>query len=392
MNPPLPRKRRSRKTRQLQTLGVLAVLGLSAWGAMALLPWWLCQKAERLLTEDPKQAESLLIESIERADGDYPKAQILLARVLGAKGQWIEAAGSYALIKDPARCPVEHLLAFAEESQQAGQGYLADLCLKVISEQPDVLETPQRERVVHLRMARSEWQAAREQAEKLIATDADHPLPILVNARFHKYQGEFPDAVREFERYLAHPGEKPDEVSAREELAGVLIDLGEHQRAREELEHLQSAGPLSVSAQITDISLLRLEGRPEEALEHVESLLKQHPDHAAALLLRGTLRLDLGETQAAISDLKRALELNPYRTEAHFKLGTALVKIGQPEEAEYHFQKSQALTRASVRILELEPKLAAHPDQPDLLNELSELYREVGREADATRLERYLRR
>lgn len=124
----------------------------------------------------------------------------------------------------------------------------------------------------------------------------------------------------------------------------------------------------------------------------MESLLKQHPDHAAALLLRGTLRLDLGETQAAISDLKRALELNPYRTEAHFKLGTALVKIGQPEEAEYHFQKSQALTRASVRILELEPKLAAHPDQPDLLNELSELYREVGREADATRLERYLRR
>jgi tetratricopeptide (TPR) repeat protein len=62
-------------------------------------------------------------------------------------------------------------------------------------------------------------------------------------------------------------------------------------------------------------------------------ILRYAPEFAAAHYLRGRARLDLGETETALADFRRAVELNSGLTTAHRWAADALERLGRREEA-----------------------------------------------------------
>jgi predicted Zn-dependent protease len=70
----------------------------------------------------------------------------------------------------------------------------------------------------------------------------------------------------------------------------------------------------------------------------LEQWLAQSPDDTIALLLRGRLQDQRGQTSEAILSFRRVLELDPGHDEARFRLTTLLLQIRQGEEALAHLQ------------------------------------------------------
>jgi len=122
-------------------------------------------------------------------------------------------------------------------------------------------------------------------------------------------------------------------------------------------------------------------GRGADAIRTLQRVLAEDPHHALAHESLGVARLLTHEREAAVEHLRRAVELNPRRPEAHYNLGVALVdeetetalnSLGEaielrPNYAEAWFYSGRALSslgrlgeaeRHYRRLLELEPSHA----------------------------------
>jgi len=111
-------------------------------------------------------------------------------------------------------------------------------------------------------------------AEQALAEGFEHPLLLNVLAAHLELEGKFEPAVRLLERAVALA---PEDVPARNALA---------------------------------LCLQRVD-RPQEALEHVEELLKRHPDLGFAHANKGNALIALGSLGLAQASHLRALELDP---------------------------------------------------------------------------------
>ncbi len=84
-------------------------------------------------------------------------------------------------------------------------------------------------------------------------------------------------------------------------------------------------------------------GRVEEAIPHLEKVLRLKPDYAPAENNLGDDLVQVGRAQEAIPHLERALKLHPKYAFAHRNLGLALATLGKTEEALPHFQEAVRL-------------------------------------------------
>jgi protein O-mannosyl-transferase len=110
-------------------------------------------------------------------------------------------------------------------------------------------------------------------------------------------------------------------------------------------------------------SLLRDDGRFEEAVAHFEAALRAKPDlHKTHNNLASCLRY-LNRSQEALDHYRRALALAPDYPEAHNNLGSLLRELGDPMEAIRHL----------MRAVQLDPEYV------DARNNLGIALRETGR-------------
>ena len=125
------------------------------------------------------------------------------------------------------------------------------------------------------------------------------------------------------------------------------------------------AGPASVKAQ----TAARADSDPVTALASAERLLRTgHPDAAWAANLIGNIRLDQGDTTAAIAAYRTALSLNPDFTIAAANLGGALVQANDFAAAEQVF--AELATKGQDKYLALgRAKLAMARNELDKANE-----------------------
>jgi tetratricopeptide (TPR) repeat protein len=152
----------------------------------------------------------------------------------------------------------------------------------------------------------------------------------------------------------------------------------------------------SGSAQVVLIQEALIEGytrtyRLGPALAGVEEWLKQRPDDTQALYLQGCIYQQVQRPQMALSSYRRAVELDPQRDDARWRLSQCLLQLGLYEEAnpqlEYlhrHYPQNTEMTvelagarfkqgqLAEARQL-LEAVLAEHPDNEAALRERGRL-------------------
>lgn len=339
----------------LRRLVRLTALGL-ALAAIGVL-WWvrarpaeLYRDAERLWQADPVKADALLERSVELSAGDFPAAQLLRSRVLGSLGRWPEALGCFSLIERPAACDQQGLLDLAVQAEAAGQHMLATLALEAAnrpgSKQTDVLKA-----LLMLERNGAALEKLLAHCHELQTVAPGEPLGWQIEIAAHQSRKELRPAIDACRRALDAPLDDQTIREVRDDLAGMLMEVGELPSARDELDRLLTEDADEPALLLKHADLLRMEGKPDKALNIVEKVLRQAPS-VAARMLRGVLYLDAGRYREAADDLDQVVADDPLNKEAHYKLSQACFKLGEAERAKRHLRESQRLTRQAIDALD----------------------------------------
>jgi tetratricopeptide (TPR) repeat protein len=87
--------------------------------------------------------------------------------------------------------------------------------------------------------------------------------------------------------------------------------------------------------------------RPQEALDLLDPYLKRHPDDAAALLARSTVRFMLGDVAAGRRDLDRSLKLEPTQRQGWLNQAALAVSEERYDDALAAFRRAETLDPAA---------------------------------------------
>ena len=120
----------------------------------------------------------------------------------------------------------------------------------------------------------------------------------------------------------------------------------------------------AVEALFRKASDLHRTGRLGEASALYEKILRQSPDHAQALNMRGVLAAQQGDLAGAVEAFTRVVEIEPGGLGGHENLGKALLGFGAPGRAEAAYRKALAVEPESypslfglARALQLQHRL-----------------------------------
>lgn len=209
------------------------------------------------------------------------------------------------------------------------------------------------------------------------------------------------------EHLLVCQQQQPKEESVLLEWALLRAQVGELAAVEEYLRDQLSRG----SAQTPLIQEALIEGyirtyRIGPALAGVEEWLKRQPDDTQALYLQGCIWQQVQRPQKALPSYRRAVELDPERDDARWRLCQCLLRQGLYAEANSHLEHLHRLypqnaemtvALASARFKQgwmaearqlLDAVLAEQPDNAAALRERGRLDLAYGKVADA---EKWLR-
>jgi Flp pilus assembly protein TadD len=149
---------------------------------------------------------------------------------------------------------------------------------------------------------------------------------------------EYAWARRSFEEALLLD---PDHEDALAGLGETLLKFGQTSGALKSFHRILELGYQD------DIELMMQVGRAlfrdglmEAAKEYFDTAVQQVPDNAEAVAMAGYTEHRLGRDDAAISTLRRALQLDPQYVEARIYLGNVLYDRGEYEAALYHLDRT----------------------------------------------------
>jgi protein O-GlcNAc transferase len=186
-------------------------------------------------------------------------------------------------------------------------------------------------------------------------SDANHNLGIIL-----KQGGQTEAAIVLFKTALeANPNQGQFWIS----YIDALIHLGRLDAARSILEQGQSMGlkgevvdqlashiqlpqynhsPLS-QAQIDSVVALYSQGQLQEALDEIDTLIKDYSSESLLYNISGACYQALKQLDAAVKHYEQALAIKPDYAEAHSNLGVTLNEIGQLDAAVQHFEQALAI-------------------------------------------------
>ena len=156
--------------------------------------------------------------------------------------------------------------------------------------------------VGYARLARDEYAWARRAFEEALLLDAEHEDALAGLGETLLKFGQTPQALKAFRR---------------------ILDLG----YGDDVELMLQVGRTCFR-----------EGLAGEAKEFFEVALRQAPDHAEAVAMVGYAEHRLGQDEAAVETLKRALQLDSALAEARIYLGNLLYDREEFEAALFHLE------------------------------------------------------
>ncbi|NCA02427.1 MAG: hypothetical protein EBS87_09680 [Sphingomonadaceae bacterium] len=92
--------------------------------------------------------------------------------------------------------------------------------------------------------------------------------------------------------------------------AEEALRVGDIDRARAQVQHLLRLAPNKVDTQMLAVRMALIDGQPDRAEKRLDWVLTARPDHASALLAKGSLRQEKGDLVGAETYLKKAAKLN----------------------------------------------------------------------------------
>ncbi|HEY1601097.1 MAG TPA: tetratricopeptide repeat protein [Pirellulales bacterium] len=141
----------------------------------------------------------------------------------------------------------------------------------------------------------------------------------------------------------------PDSPLVLMNLGLELVNAGRPQEAIEQYEHLLRLEPDKRAPHLNNMGCILLRaGRIPEAMTRFEEALQEQPDFVEAHNNLGMALVDAGRPQDAIPHFQATLRLKPEYAAGHINLGTALAAVGRREEAIEQFQQTLAREPDSI--------------------------------------------
>lgn len=289
--------------------------------------------ADRLLISDPALAEEQARE-ILRVVGDYPPAQIVMAKARAASGRTDEAL---ALLADLARNhprwptpPFEAALLLA----RMGRGDEAIRSLKA------TLAIDPRQPAAwlalsdHLSATGDLAEAEAAFSQHLLQATAD---PELMAAGAALAENRIPDAEQ---RLRARLQRQPTDVIAIRMLAEVAARIGRLPDAERLLQRCLELAPNFHAARQNLAMVLHRANKPREALAQVEAMLRADPRNPNARNLKAVVLCRVGDYGPAIELYDDILREYPSQGRIWLSLGHALKTAGQRDRAVAAYRRS----------------------------------------------------
>jgi Tfp pilus assembly protein PilF len=125
----------------------------------------------------------------------------------------------------------------------------------------------------------------------------------------------------------------PAFVPARFNLANTLLLTNQRTRAREETEAILRNHPDHADALLLLAILCHREGQTQAALDQLRRACRAAPDHPVVYSASAGFLMEQGQEEEAITAFRQALRVNPASATDHANLGLLLVRMGSLEEA-----------------------------------------------------------
>jgi predicted Zn-dependent protease len=202
--------------------------------------------------------------------------------------------------------------------------------------------------------------------------------------RVYERVGQLADARHDYRRALELD---PKDAEARLRLGEVLLEANDPPRASKHFELLHKRRRDDPDVLLGLARCRFLTGRPDDARELLDKLLKKHPHRADALAERGKLALQEARFKDAEAYLRKAVDQDPASPEALFFLALCLRQGGKNEEAKRYLDRYQRLHKDLKRLERIVREgLPDKPKDPALRLEAGTICLRLGRTKEGLRL------
>ena len=152
------------------------------------------------------------------------------------------------------------------------------------------------------------------------------------------------DDVAALHNYQEALRANPETVGAHYGLGGVYVRLGKYDEAAHEYREGLKLNP-NDSLGLWKLGVLILRTDSQEARGYLERAVALNPNLPQAVLAYGRVLLMAGETEKAIPQFQRVVELAPEEDSVHYLLATAYRKLGREKEASEEIARFEDLAK-----------------------------------------------
>jgi tetratricopeptide (TPR) repeat protein len=215
------------------------------------------------------------------------------------------------------------------------------------------------------------------------APDAERKQYILL--RLLAGDGERYDTSEAIEWHRRFVARSDDDCNSRRALGLNLARAGRTDDARGHLEYCAKRNPEISRFQESWLWFLFLVEDVDEASRVLETLHPTCGSSASIWVYRGRVYEVRGDWDSAVNCYRKAVELDPYRLDAHNRLAQSLRARQQRSEAMEEARIAKELTEAKGTILDLRERLLRDSITPDgqLRSKLAELCHTLGLDREA---------
>jgi tetratricopeptide (TPR) repeat protein len=333
-------------------------MGLAGLAVVALTGWYLWglyhfHAAEKALGRYEFQEALSEFESSLRIWPMSASTRVQAARAARRAGQ-LERADEYLSACEKSFIPTETKVERAMLRAQQGnlvevENELRGLLLESHRDSVLILESLAAGCIrLHRRRAAVEWLA------QLLEKKPDHPVASFWLGNQLAGAGLLADAVPHYQQVLRLA---PQRTDCRLKLAEALVGSSQPSEALRHFEMLQQLTPDDPAVLLGAGRCHRALGQRRQAREFLDTLLRDHPDHAEAWAERGRVCREQGDGTEALRCLRKAFELAPNNQKIGFSLLGELRGQQKKENAEELWKRLQHVLQQVNRIRELTMQL-----------------------------------
>jgi putative PEP-CTERM system TPR-repeat lipoprotein len=204
--------------------------------------------------------------------------------------------------------------------------------------------------------------SAAEITDKVLAGAPEFVDALMLKAELLTAQGDSAAAIKAYEKVIAL---QPSSISAHYGRVALLTRARQFDQATAALREMQKVAARHPRTYFAQALLALAQGKPADAREPLEYILKVAPKHLPTLLLAGTAEYQLRSYTRALDYFRRALAQAPSQPYTRRMLTATYLRSGEPQEALKTFEPLLKTVNNDPQLLALAGEVYLSNNEPE---------------------------